>query len=423
MKNRFLLWTAPPLVLLAGVAAFILNTQQRTELHTLKQADGSVLLLAEPSDAKEHLLLAVPEGQGLSHEQLLKLADENRAQVVQVVYPEATLCNLWPIRLEAAEKALSKKPDLVAGIQAGASYAFEWLKAQPDAQAQAISVGFSLEQAHCPTLTTTEAENTAGTFSGQWLVAWNNSPSDETARFVRAQPNTEVIVTPYDAPFAPTLFAQIKRALQGQADAIPIIEHPSKTPSDTLTLFYSGDGGWRDLDRDIAERMAEKGYPVVGIDVLRYFWQHKSFEQGTADLEQLMQIYREKWGIKHFIFAGYSFGADLLPAFYNRLPPEDQQQVQAFLFLALGRTGGLEIKIRGWLGESDDEFATGPDFARLPPEKVLCVYGLDEKDESGCTQPQAVGETLGIPGGHHFDEDYEALAEKLMEAIRKRQSL
>lgn len=423
MKKQTLLWTLP-LAILLSVFAYLLSPSNAPELRTLKQTDGSELLLAKPDHPEVHLLLAVPKDQGLSHEQLLKLADENHAQVVQVIYPDESNCHLWPARLQAAQKALHKKPDLVAGIQAGASYAFDWLKTQPaGSQAQAISVGFALEQTQCPTNPNPQTASTSHSFSGKWLVAWNNSPSDETARFVRAQANTEIVITPYDAPLAPTLFAQIKRSLQGQADSIPIIEVPSKTPSDTLTLFYSGDGGWRDLDRDIAERMAEKGYPVVGIDVLRYFWQHKSFEQGTADLEQLMQLYREKWGIKHFVFAGYSFGADLLPAFYNRLPQEDQQQVQAFLFLALGRTGGLEIKVRGWLGESDDEFATGPDFARLPADKVLCVYGLDEKDVSGCTQPQAVGETLGIPGGHHFDEDYEALAEKLMEAIRKRQNL
>ena len=33
---------------------------------------------------------------------------------------------------------------------------------------------------------------------------------------------------------------------------MPVIEHPSAQPADTLTLFYSGDGGWRDLDRAFA---------------------------------------------------------------------------------------------------------------------------------------------------------------------------
>src|SRR3546814_10574790 len=56
-----------------------------------------------------------------------------------------------------------------------------------------------------------------------------------------------------------------------------------------ISLFLSGDGGWRDLDRDVAEEMAKIGYPVVGIDTLRYYWQHKSPEQSALDLTELMQ--------------------------------------------------------------------------------------------------------------------------------------
>ena len=64
--------------------------------------------------------------------------------------------------------------------------------------------------------------------------------------------------------------------------------------------------------------MAADGFPVVGVDAMRYFWQHKSPEQASQDLSQLMQQYREKWGAKHFVLAGFSFGADVLPALYNR---------------------------------------------------------------------------------------------------------
>ena len=138
---------------------------------------------------------------------------------------------------------------------------------------------------------------------------------------------------------------------------------------------------------------------MVGIDTLRYYWQHKSPEQSAADLSKLMQHYREKWGAKRFVLAGYSFGADILPAIYNRLPGKDQQQVKAMLLLALARTGSFEIEVEGWLGKAGEEAATGPEMARLPAAKVFCIYGAEEKDESGCTQPQAVGEarTAGRP--------------------------
>jgi type IV secretory pathway VirJ component len=155
--------------------------------------------------------------------------------------------------------------------------------------------------------------------------------------------------------------------------------------------------------------------------VLRYYWEHKTPEQTAADLTELMQHYRQKWGTKRFILAGYSFGADVMPAVYNRLPTEDQDRIDGIILLAFARTGSFEIHVDGWLGTAGKETTTGPEMAKLPGDKVLCVYGIEEKDESGCTEATAVGEKLQLPGGHHFDENYPALAKRLIAAIDKRQ--
>ncbi|VVO42220.1 hypothetical protein PS704_05987 [Pseudomonas fluorescens] len=203
---------------------------------------------------------------------------------------------------------------------------------------------------------------------------------------------------------------------------IPVVEVPAGQAKDTVTLFLSGDGGWRDLDRDVAGEMAKIGYPVVGIDTLRYYWQHKSPEQSALDLAELMQHYRQKWGTKRFILTGYSFGADVLPAIYNRLEASEQQRVDAIILLAFARTGSFEIEVEGWLGNAGKEAATGPEMAKLPPEKVVCIFGEEEIDESGCTDKTAVGEAIKLPGGHHFDENYPKLAQRLVDVIEKRQA-
>ena len=46
--------------------------------------------------------------------------------------------------------------------------------------------------------------------------------------------------------------------------------------------------------------MAALNYPVVGVDVLRYFWEHKTPEQAAADLSATMAYYRKKLGYKVF---------------------------------------------------------------------------------------------------------------------------
>lgn len=137
-------------------------------------------------------------------------------------------------------------------------------------------------------------------------MAWNDNPDDTSAGFVRDQPNAETSISDYDINLPQVLNNELRKILVGGDKAngglaIPVVEVPAGQAKDTVTLFLSGDGGWRDLDRDVAGEMAKIGYPVVGIDTLRYYWQHKSPEQSALDLTELMQHYRQKWGTKRFI--------------------------------------------------------------------------------------------------------------------------
>ena len=216
--------------------------------------------------------------------------------------------------------------------------------------------------------------------------------------------------------------APASRTREGPPGGPALVELPGRPGADTLVFLYSGDGGWRDLDRQIAEQMAAQGRPVVGIDSLRYFWHRRGPEEGAADLAGWMRHYREAWGVRRFALIGYSFGADVLPAFYNRLGADDQAAVDAVALLALARSGSFEIEVQGWLGQDGHEAATGPELLRLPAAKVLCVYGAEERADSGCTLPGAPGERLETAGGHHFDGDYPALGRRLMQAIDTRQA-
>lgn len=361
------------------------------------------------------MALLVPANQALSGTELLALAEHGDARILQIVI-SATDCATQRQRLQAASRYLDGEPGVVAGIGPGAALAWRWLATQRDEQAKALSIGFNLNQLDCPDALPAQAPH------GHWTAAWNNNPDDASARFARSQANAETRIGDYDLSLKQLLSEQLQRLLQGEHDAMPLIEVPAAQPADTVTLFYSGDGGWRDLDRDVAAQLAQRGLPVVGIDALRYFWQHKSPEQGATDLSRLMQSYRQKWGAKRFVLIGFSFGADTLPAFYNRLPASDQQQVDSIILLALARSGSFEIEVQGWLGKAGAEAPIGPELLKLPAAKVLCIYGEEEGPESGCTLPGAPGEIVRLPGGHHYDGDYPALAERLKAGILKRQA-
>lgn len=421
MTRRYWLYLLVPLLLaaLGGALAFWLWTRPAPEarLEQLSINDTHITRVTPGVHPKARVAIGVPPDQALTDKQLLDLSQAGEAQLVQVVLPPND-CSKQQQAMDQALAELSEKPTLVAGIGPGAAQAWRWLANQSNDKARAISVDFSLEQPGC------QAPLPKAAPHGHWNVAWNDNPDDASAAFVRDQANAETSISDYDIHLPQVLKAQLTQALvgrDGNALAIPVVEVPAGQTTDTVTLFLSGDGGWRDLDRDVAGEMAKLGYPVVGIDTLRYYWQHKTPEQSAADLSELMQHYRQKWGTKRFVLTGYSFGADVLPAIYNRLPAEDQQRIDAVMLLAFARSGSFEIEVEGWLGKEGQEAPTGPEMARLPASKVVCVYGVEETDESGCTEKTAVGERPKLPGGHHFDENYPALAKRLIGEIETRQ--
>lgn len=403
------------LVAALGAGAFIWwwSMHAVPHLQTL-QIQGTPAQLLSQGEARQRVLLIAAPDQALDDATLRRLAEAGNLRLLQVPFVAGD-CHAQQRLISQASEELGGAPTLVAGIGPAAASAWRWLAAQSDDQALALSVGFDLAKPDCAEPLPNKAEH------GHWIALWNDNPGDDNARFLREQNNGEPRIGALGTPLPTLLADQLQHLLAGQGAAMPVIEHPAAQPAATLTLFYSGDGGWRDLDRASAEHMAAAGYPVVGIDTLRYYWQHKSPEQSAADLSRLMQLYRDKWHIKHFVLAGYSFGADVLPAIYNRLPASDQQQVDAMLLLAFARSGSFEIAVSGWLGKDGAEAATGPELRKVPAAKVYCIYGSEEAAESGCTEAGAPGERLMIKGGHHFDGDYAALAQKMLAAIKARQ--
>ena len=322
----------------------------------------------------------------------------------------------------------------ISGIGDGAFLPLINALNEPDSQQINLSSGFSAELPAdlrlCPPLATATKGNkqtlinTPG-IKAKWRSVWNEKPAGETAIFIKEKtPRADTEIAAYNTPLDTLLLSESQMLLGQVADAppIPVIEIPAETKNSTVTLFYSGDGGWRDLDRSVAEEMAKQGHSVLGVDVLRYFWERRTPEQVSADLAATMRYYRAHWDVKSFVLAGFSFGADILPVIYNKLPEAEKNNVALLVFLALGNHADFEVHVAGWLGQETHEMALPPELAKIPGNKILCVYGKEEKAKTGTACASlASSETtiIELPGGHHFDKDYPKLARLILESYRK----
>ncbi len=284
---------------------------------------------------------------------------------------------------------------------------------------------------------------------GAWAVAGTHALRFDAARYARQAARASGRAEPWvqsGADYAELAsrfvsWAQTSPASlhgsQAQASALPVIElmpqagqleHEFKNIG---VLFFSGDGGWRDIDQQVGRVLAENGLHVLGVDALRYFWRKRTPQAVAADVAALLEQQGTRQGTnKHpvtqsWVLIGYSFGANILPLVYERLPPALRERVVLSVLLSPELRTDFEIHMAGWLGAQAGGHTMPilPSLLSIPAPRVLCVQGLDEGASSLCSQPalpQAGVEVLRLPGGHHYDEDYPALAMKIMDALRKR---
>jgi type IV secretory pathway VirJ component len=207
--------------------------------------------------------------------------------------------------------------------------------------------------------------------------------------------------------------------------ALPLAELPVDHPSKLMAILLSGDGGWRDLDKTIAEDLQQQGVPVVGLDTLRYFWSKKTPQQTADVVAALIQTFMTKWHADKVALIGYSFGADVMPFAYNLLPPSLRDHVVLISLLGLSKSADFEISVRGWLGEppGPDALPVLPQATKIPPHLVQCFYGQDETDTACPRLAQLGAETFRRNGAHHYDGNYGALADAILAGFKKRASV
>lgn len=217
------------------------------------------------------------------------------------------------------------------------------------------------------------------------------------------------------------LFAMAPKSTEGLAE-LPLTELPAEGSPKSLFILISGDGGWRDIDKQIGEYLSKNGVSVIGVDSLRYFWSRREPKQIASDLNRIAQHYCEKWKLETVGIGGYSFGADVIPLAWPYMSKDAQARTKLIALLGLETTADLQVSVTGFLGIKDsNDIAVDQYLAELPKEKTVCFYGSAEAKagETACVAAQLNGATLvERPGGHHFDGKYEPVADMILERLK-----
>ncbi len=341
-------------------------------------------------------------------------------------------------RLSAGGPSSSKHPPVIAGSGSGGALAYAVL-AQSNPGEFAGAVAFDFNPAlpgGAPLCPGAPVAPYPGGFRylpktnlpGFFRIATSSPDNPVFAAFEKAQPGVLFPLRPYDDTASAVIAILSAESVQPpnsgpRLDDLPLVPLAAKHHGKTMAIIYSGDGGWRDLDKQIGEALQKEGIPVVGVDTLRYFWRKKTPEEAAQGLSLIINHFTRLWDTPDVLLVGYSFGADIIPFAFNRLPAAQQSCVRQITLLGVSRAADFEIHMSQWIGDapSADALPMPPELKRLEPTRVQCIYGEEDQQNSGCTDAALrTAEVVRTGGGHHFDGDYQALAKRIIDGAAAR---
>jgi type IV secretory pathway VirJ component len=198
-----------------------------------------------------------------------------------------------------------------------------------------------------------------------------------------------------------------------------VVEVQALAPErDLFALILTGDGGWADLDKGVADSLARQGVPSVGWSSLRYYWTPRTPDTAAADLDRILRHYLGAWRRSQALLVGYSFGADVLPFLASRLPAETRSRLGGVVLLGPSERASFAFHLSSWLGGGGDPaFPVRPELRRLAGLAVTCVREGGDRESPCAADPSVPVHVVTLPGGHHFGGDYERLGEIALETV------
>lgn len=189
-----------------------------------------------------------------------------------------------------------------------------------------------------------------------------------------------------------------------------IIYQPANTASAKMVVLLSGDGGWLGFNDTLAVAFVKRGYHVIGFNSRTYFWHQKHPDETAADFTNLISKYAADWKIKRIVLNGYSFGADVVPFIYNRLPDDLKKKVSKLQLLSPYASTDFRIHFSDLFSTADDDrtYKVTEELKAINIP-VYCFYGKTEnpKPLEGIVAP---GFSVKIVAGdHHYRNSYQEI--------------
>ncbi len=172
-----------------------------------------------------------------------------------------------------------------------------------------------------------------------------------------------------------------------------------------LIVHITGDGGWRGFDIKMGKEYEADSLSYIALNSFSYFWKTKTPEELSNDMVPIIRHYLDIWKKKSIVMVGFSFGAEVMPFLYNRLPADLKSEVKLIVLLSPAASSDFTIHFSDMMGiHHDYDYNVVKETQKINSVPILVIQGEKEDPVFPLKNPQPNLKVELIKGGHDFTD-------------------
>jgi type IV secretory pathway VirJ component len=153
------------------------------------------------------------------------------------------------------------------------------------------------------------------------------------------------------------------------------------TSDKPLVIFFTGDSGRSRFDKKLTDSLCANNIPLMCVNSYKFFHKRKTPQQTLDSILHYIDNNLKKYKRRKFIFAGYSFGSEVVPFLYNLMNDEWKARVEFIVLLSPSYNSDFKIHFFDQIGLNNRRWPYDVlhEIMKIDEKKVIVFWGQDEK--------------------------------------------
>ncbi len=153
------------------------------------------------------------------------------------------------------------------------------------------------------------------------------------------------------------------------------------TSDKPLVIFFTGDSGRSSFGEKLTDSLCAENIPLMSINSYKYFSQRKTPQQTLDSILPYIELNLKRYNRHKFIFAGYSFGSEVVPFLYNLMSDEWKNRVEFMVLISPSDNSDFKIHFLDQIGLNSKRWPYDVlhEIMKIDNKKVIVFWGKDEK--------------------------------------------